>query len=238
MEAVNTIDPGELAPLRQLASEFLAADPVEIGVLDRLASLATEVAARGREQSRLKMVDLVEARALPLLPAAANDLRSRLDPLALDELSALATMLEQAVTARAAFEEADSGLMAARRRGDYAAMAPLAMEADAQKTALENATVGFAERLGISGVLLEQVSVDGALAPEPEPAPEAAATSGELAGIADELPAATEYPTAEAAAARENPSAEPEADAQPERRRLRALIRQMRPTSDEAPATR
>jgi hypothetical protein len=234
MGPVNTVDPGELAPLRQLASEFLAADAVELGVLDRLASMAAELAAKSREQARQKMADLVEARALPLLPDAAGDLRARLAPLSLDELSRLSTLLEQAVTARAAFEEADSGLMAARRRGDYAAMAPLAMEADAQKTALENATVGFAERLGITGVLLEQTPVDGALAPEPEPAPEAAATSGELAGIAEELPAATEYP----AAARENPSAEPEADAQPERRRLRALIRQMRPTSDEAPATR
>ena len=134
MEPVTTIDPAELAPLRRLANEFLAADAVEVGVLDRLASLAGELAAKGREQARQKMVDLVEARALPLLPAAAGDLRARLSPLPLDELAALSTLLEQAVTARAAFEEADSGLMAARRRGDYAAMAPLAIAADAQKT--------------------------------------------------------------------------------------------------------
>jgi hypothetical protein len=238
MGPVNTVDPGELAPLRQLAGEFLAADAVELGVLDRLASMAAELDAKSREQARQKMADLVEARALPLMPAAAGDLRSRLAPLSLDELSGLASLLEQAVIARAAFEEADSGLMAARRRGDYAAMAPLAMEADAQKTALENATVGFAERLGITGVLLEQPSADGASAPDPEPPAATAEASGEPAGMAEDLPAATEYSTAEAAAAPENPSAEPEADAQPERRRLRALIRQMRPTSDEAPATR
>ena len=77
MEPVNTVDPGELAPLRQLASELLAADSVEIGVLDRLASLAAELAAKSREQAHQKMVDLVEARALPLLPAAADELRSR-----------------------------------------------------------------------------------------------------------------------------------------------------------------
>ena len=245
MEAVNTIDPGELAPLRQLASEFLAADAVEIGVLDRLASLATELAARGREQSRLKMVDLVEARALPLLPAAANDLRSRLDPLALDELSALATMLEQAVTARVAFEKADSGLMAARHRGDYAAMAPLAMEADTHKTALESATVGFAERLGLAGFLIEHA--DAAEEPAPEPKPEAAAP-GPQAGpqapvepppAADQVPAeaAAEAPIEPAAPEGAPDEAEP-TEAQPERRRLRALIRQMRPASDEAPATR
>ena len=146
MESVNTIDPGELAPLKQLASEFLAADAVEIGVLDRIASLATELAVRSREQARVKMIDVVEARALPLLPAAADDLRSRLSPLSLDALSGLAALLKQAVTARAAFEEADSGLMAARRRGDYAAMAPLALEADAQKSALETTTVEFTER--------------------------------------------------------------------------------------------
>src|SRR5436190_5270409 len=129
MEPVNTVDPSELTPLRQLATEFLAADAVEVGLLDRIASLATELAGRSREQARQKLVDLVEARALPLLPAAAEDLRSRLGPLSVDELSGLSAMLERAVTARAAFEEADSGLMAARRRGDYAAMAPLAMQA-------------------------------------------------------------------------------------------------------------
>jgi hypothetical protein len=248
MEPLNTVDPGELAPLRQLASEFLAADAVEVGVLDRIASLASELAARGREQARLKMVDLVEARALPLLPAAADDLRSRLGPLSLDELSGLATLLEQAVTARAAFEEADSGLMAARRRGDYAAMAPLAMEADAQKTALENATIGFAERLGLGGVLLEEASAAQTPAAEPNPEPAVSEVASEPAAAAEEpLPEApTDYVTAEVAAeapveaaASEIPSADPEpAEAQPERRRLRALIRQMRPNSDEAPATR
>ena len=248
MEPVNTVDPGELAPLRQLASEFLAAEAVEIGVLDRMAALASELAARGREQARLKMVDLVEARALPLLPAAADDLRSRLGPLSLDELSGLASLLEQAVTARAAFEEADSGLMAARRRGDYAAMAPLALEADSQKTTLENATVGFAERLGLGGVLLEQAPVDAAPAAKPHPEPALSEVAGEPAAAAAEPPAEapTDYVAAEAvakapveAAAPEHPSADPEpAAAQPERRRLRALIRQMRPTSDEAPAAR
>jgi len=245
MEAVNTIDPGELAPLRQLASEFLAAEPVEIGVLDRLASLATELAARGREQSRLKMVDLVEARALPLLPAAASDLRSRLDPLALAELSALATMLEQAVTARAAFEQADTGLMAARRRGDYAAMAPLAIEADTQKTALESATVGFAERLGLADLLIEHADAAEELAPEPQPMaatpePEAepdAPAEPPLAADQVSEDAAAEAPIEPAAAEGAPEEAEP-TEAQPERRRLRALIRQMRPASDEAPATR
>lgn len=248
MEPVNTVDPAELAPLRQLAGELLAADAVEVSVLDRLASLATELAARSREQTRQKMVDLVEARALPLLPAAADDLRPRLGPLSLNELSGLAALLEQAVTARAAFEEADSGLMAARRRGDYAAMAPLAIEADAQKTALENATVGFAERLGLGDVLLEQAPVDGAPAVEPAPEPAASETGSELAFPLEEpaAPPPTDYAAVEVAAERpveatvpENPSPDPEpGEAQPERRRLRALIRQMRPTSDEAPATR
>ena len=239
MEPVNTVDPGELVPLRQLASEFLAADAVEIGVLDRIASLATELAARSREQSRLKTVDLVEARALPLLPAAANGLRSRLEPMSLAELSALAAMLEQAVTARAAFEEADSGLMAARRRGDYAAMAPLAIEADAQKTALESATVGFAERLGLAEILLEHA--DAAEEPGPEPVPEAAApeTVSEAAAAVEPPPAANDVTVEAAAEAPMEPAPEGVTEEpQPERRRLRALIRQMRPTSDEAPATR
>jgi hypothetical protein len=218
---------------------------VEVGVLDRIAALAAELAARSREQARVKMVDLVEARALPLLPAAADDLRSRLAPLALDELSALSTMLEQAVIARAAFEEADSGLMAARRRGDYAAMAPLALEADAQKTALENATVGFAERLGLAGVLIEHA--DAAAEPAPETAAPAAAS--EPAAAIEATPAG--YVTEEAvveppvdavapesAGSESAPDGSEQAEAQPERRRLRALIRQMRPSSDEAPATR
>ena len=243
MEPVNTVDPGELAPLRQLASELLAADSVEIGVLDRLASLAAELAAKSREQAHQKMVDLVEARALPLLPAAADELRSRLGPLSLDELSGLAVLLEQAVSARAAFEEADSGLMAARRRGDYAAMAPLAIEADAQKNALENATVGFAERLGLGSVLEQQAPVDATPAVEPA-SPQAAPEPAPAAG---DSPPPTEEVTAEVAAAEvpagpaalENPLADAETgEAQPERRRLRALIRQMRPASDEAPATR
>ena len=245
MEAVNTVDPGELAPLRQLASEFLAADAVEIGVLDRLASMATELAARGREQSRLKMVDLVEARALPLLPAAANELRSRLNPLALDELSALATMLEQAVTARAAFEEADSGLMAARRRGDYAAMAPLAMEADTQTTALESATVGFAERLGLADFLIEHADAAEESAPESEPVAAAPEPATEPDAPVEPPPAADQVSVETAAEAPIEPASTEGApdeteptEAQPERRRLRALIRQMRPASDEAPATR
>jgi hypothetical protein len=253
MEPVNTVDPGELAPLRQLASEFLAADAVEVGVLERLASLATELAAKSREQARLKLVDLVEARALPLLPAAADGLRSRLSPLSLDELSGLSALLERAVTARAAFEEADSGLMAARRRGDYAAMAPLALEADAQKTALENATIGFAERLGLGSVLEEQAPAVDARPAEPDPQPVVAEAVGDPAAAEGPPLEASADDTAPAAAAEapvdlaarvevepaENPSPESEpAEAQPERRRLRALIRQMRPTSDEAPATR
>ena len=245
MEPVNTVDPAELTPLRQLAGELLSADAVEIGVLDRLASLAAELAARSREQARLKMVDLVEARALPLLPAAADDLRSRLVPLSLGELSGLATLLEQAVTARAAFEEADSGLMAARRRGDYAAMAPLAIEADAQKTALESATVGFAERLGLSSVLPEEAPA--AEAPEAEPAaPEAASAAPAPVEPPPPASAPTDYVSPDVAGeapieatTTENLSSDAEAtEPQPERRRLRALIRQMRPASDEAPATR
>jgi len=42
MEPVNTVDPAELAPLRQLASELLATDSVEIGVLDRLEHFHNE----------------------------------------------------------------------------------------------------------------------------------------------------------------------------------------------------
>lgn len=242
MEVANTVQASELAPLRALAGEFLAADPVEIGVLDRIASLAAELAARCREQARLQMLDLVEARALPLLPAAADDLRPRLAPLPIDELSALAGLLDRAVTARAAFEEADSGLMAARRRGDYAAMAPLALEADAQKSALETATAEFVQRLGLEGVLLAEPD-------EPEEAAVAAAASQEPASPAVAAGPAVPPPS-EAAVGEEmvepaagEPDAPPTApteaepaEAQPERRRLRALIRQMRPASEELPA--
>jgi hypothetical protein len=248
MESVNTIDPGELAPLKQLASEFLAADAVEIGVLDRIASLATELAVRSREQARVKMIDVVEARALPLLPAAADDLRSRLSPLSLDALSGLAALLEQAVTARAAFEEADSGLMAARRRGDYAAMAPLALEADAQKSALETTTVEFTERLGLADVLAEEAPSAEMPAAEPAAPPVNPEVSGELAApseLAAPLAAADEFesdgssePLAEVSTPESAPGEAEPAEAQPERRRLRALIRQMRPDADEAPATR
>ena len=134
--------------------------------------------------------------------------------------------------------------MTARRRGDYAAMAPLAIEADAQKTALESATVGFAERLGLAGLLIEHA--DAAEEPAPEPVPEAApAGAASEPDVPVEPPPATNSVAAEVAAeapmeaAREGAPDEPEpAEAQPERRRLRALIRQMRPPSDEAPATR
>jgi hypothetical protein len=216
-----TIDAGDLAPLKTLAGELLAADSVDLGMLDRIGALAADLATRGREQARRQMLDLVEARALPLFAAAGDDLRARLTPLALDELSALAALLDTAVTARAAFEEADSGLMAARRRGDYAAMAPLALEADAQKNALESATTEVAERLGLAGAVPELPPADepaAASAAEPEPAEPASA-----------------------AAASEDGAAAPEAEGQealPERRRLRALIRQMRPAAEEASGAR
>jgi hypothetical protein len=245
MEVANTVQASELAPLRSLASEFLAADSVEIAVLDRIASLAAELAARCREQARQQVLDLVEARALPLLPAAVDDLRARLAPMSVDRLSALAALLDRAVTARAAFEEADSGLMAARRKGDYAAMAPLALTADAQKNELETATVEFAQQLGLADALPEEP-----VATE-EAAPSAAAASAEASGLAITAEAAVAPPTearaaedmapaTEAAVASEplqTAPAEPEpAEAQPERRRLRALIRQMRPASEEVPA--
>ena len=133
--------------------------------------------------------------------------------------------------------------MAARRRGDYAAMAPLAIEADAQKTTLENATVGFAERLGLTGALLAEDPVDGSPATTPAPEPTSTEMTSDPAITVEEPPSSTDYVAAELTAETqmipEKSMADAElAEAQPERRRLRALIRQMRPTSDEAPATR
>ena len=75
-----------------------------------------------------------------------------------------------------------------------------------------------------------------AAAPEPEPEPDAPAEPPLAADQVSEDAAAEAL--IEPAAAEGAPEEAEPTEAQPERRRLRALIRQMRPASDEAPATR
>ena len=221
MKTGKNIGNGELPKLKQLATELLASEAPDLSVLDQLAALAAEIATQLRESSRQDLVAEITQRAPGILPAAAEEIGIRLTQAAVEELAALATLLDQAEAARAALSQADADLMAARERGDYGAMAPLALEAETQKNSLAALSTEFQTRIGrIEG---------GNPATDADPS-EAPVATGDLGP-----------PTTEAAAGEQAPepilaedAAETEADSGPEHRRLRDLIRQMRPALDAA----
>lgn len=231
----------ELPKLKQLASGLLATDLPELSILDDIAALAAAIAARTREAAEAARVQLLEAvkqNAGAVFATTTDELHGRLTQAGLEELSGLGALLDQAVAAASAFREADISLMAAREQGDYAAMAPLAIEADTQKKALTSAGAEFANRLGLGDAL-----TPAALAPKPaaapDPAPAVEVSPSPPAAAAPEPASTIVLPTtvaeadgvADASEARadELPDLDRPADGQPERRRLRALIRQMRP---------
>lgn len=212
MESDSSRD-GELPKLKQLAGDLLVTETPDLTVLDQIAALATALAAQRRETERQELLERVAQGAQAILPAADEALRLRLGELPADELTAVAGLLQEATGAREAFTRADTDLRAAHGRGDYAAMAPLALEADERKTALADAIAVVEKRL----------------APGEAPQPEAADAAEEApAPMPDDGPG-------------EPPDAMPgdgPGEAPAERPGLRALIRQMRSVPDVATARR
>jgi hypothetical protein len=165
MEATESVVDSELPKLKRLAGELLAGDTAELALLDQIASVAAGIAARCRDEARQHLMEQVAEGAQAILPRAIDDLRSRLAQSSLEELAILAGVLDKAGSVCAAFERADSNLMAARERGDYAAIAPLALEAENQENALATAIVEFANRIGFRHA--EQRAQAAAAPPEP-----------------------------------------------------------------------
>jgi len=242
MNIAASVADSELPVLKRLAGELAAADAPELSILDRIASLAAEIAARCRESARQEALARVTAGTLAIFPNAGEDLASRLRQASLDELIGMAGLLDDATAGRAAFAQADADLMAARDRGDYAAMAPLALAADSQKSAFVAATGEFASRVGLVGALTAEMAVPVVAAPAEEPAgePISAEQFSPPPGSAEiDAPSGPREAVPEMLSAAEEP-----ADiasqfglhpaSQGERRRIRDLIRQVRSTPDEA----
>jgi hypothetical protein len=251
----------ELPKLKKLAGDLLAAQAPDPAVLDEISALAATVATQLREHARQELARLVAEAVPAIFPTPPEGLLAQLTQTAQGELSSLGALLEDAGKARAAFAEADAGLLAAHGRGDYSEMVPLAREAENQKRAFAAATAEFASRVGYGGSLTAEIAApappaasgDETSAPVPAPAdevpPEApVAAAPEDAAVPEAAApeeAAPEPASAEAAPSEEAPAPEPEAGtAQPEpaeespagRRRIRDLIRQVRSGPEEAPA--
>ncbi len=240
MDDLANIADDKLGRLRSLASELLAAETVELPLLESVASLAGDIAARWRDNARRRSLAAIAEVAAALFAPPLDDPASRLADRPLDELESLEQLLGAAGAARDAFAEADQALMAAHERGDFAAMAPLALEADRQKSALAAAVAQFASRSGIDASLRTEPwdtpaaapaearpATDAVAADEPLPPTDAAAATSAQAGELSSPPPPAGAP----------PEVHPEAERQsalPERRRIRDLIRQVRPVADEA----
>lgn len=243
----------ELPQLKTLASELLAAESPELDVLEQLAAVAAGVAARWREAARRRQLEQVGHAARQMFPAAREEFSLRLAQAPAEELSAIAALLEAAMAARTAFVAADAALMAARARGDYAAMAPLALEADGHKNALAAATAEIGQRLGLDAAtlvpgsaapLVDAAGAEAGTTTVDDPAADAGegepllATEVPADDIEFELPEDAPHPAPvapeDAAGAEIDPALLLHADEVSERRRLRALIRQMRPAAEEA----
>ena len=255
MELDTSIADGELPKLKELAAELVAAMAPRLVLLDDIAALATAIAARSREAVRQRLLDKIGQGVQAVLPTSVEGLESRLASFSLDELSGLGELIEKAAGTQTAFEEADGGLMAARERGDYAAMAPLAIEAGKQKSALAAASAELANRIGPAGsASSDQPAAAAAETPADEPVAAGEGTPEESPGEPPLAPADSRDLEAEAAPAiamaegTSGPSAEamePRQDELPRRltdapqgqaehRRIRGLIRQMRGSMDEA----
>jgi hypothetical protein len=265
MEDRQGVTDSELPKLKRLAGDLLAAEAPDPAVLDEISALAATVATQLREHARRELARLVADAVPAVFPNPPEGLLAQLAQTAQGELSSLGALLEDAGKARAAFAEADAGLLAAHGRGDYSAMVPLAREAENQKRAFAAATAEFASRVGYGGSLTAEITAppppaaNGGETAAPEAAdvpappaepPIAAEPDAAAADAAVPEPAAPEEampePASAAAAPSEDAAApEPEAGApQPEpseespagRRRIRDLIRQVRSGPEEAPA--
>jgi hypothetical protein len=178
--------------------------------------------------------------AAAMFATTPDDLGARLADLPLDELKNLEQSLDEAAAARRALVEADGALMAAHRSGDFAAMAPLALEADRQKSALAAAAARFASLAGIEATL----RTDRLAEPEALPAGNAAGASESVAPAAELPEAAADAGTGVREAVADPIAATPEpldeSERRPsatERRRLRDLIRQVRPVAEQSVLT-
>src|SRR5439155_23342050 len=99
MQAVQGIADRELTDLKRLANEVAAAELPGLDVLDRIASLAADLAGRYREAARHELLEQVAKNAPAIFPDGSRDLRARLAHSSLHELSRLETVLDQAKTA-------------------------------------------------------------------------------------------------------------------------------------------
>ena len=246
MAVVQSIADNELAELKRLARQIVAAEAPELNILDQIGTLAAELAGSYRETARQELLQQVTENASAVFPSVARDLRKRLADASLYELSRLEALLDQALAARDALTRADGELMAARERGDYAAMAPLAMEADTRKIALADTGAEFEKRLGpdeakaVNPVVaaVYEVPAGDAVAANPEPVLDDYRAPGET--VDPELSSVSEGLSEPEAA---TPSGEPASNlvelglipqTRAERRRIRDLIRQVRSVPDEA----
>ena len=250
MKVDKSVADTDLARLKALATEFLATETPEPAVFDQLASLAAGVAAGYREKARLELMQRIADMAPTIFPTLAEDFRAGLEHTPHDELTSLVTLLDEATTARTAFGDADSALMAARERGDYGAMAPLALEADAKKNVFAVASAQFANRVGLGDVLMPDLMPADVPPPQPRPAapemtPAAAtpvtteATEEACAGVAEDAAPQTSAPetTAPENASEQEPLELNSPVTSPaERRRVRDLIRHIRPATEQPSA--
>ncbi|HLY44094.1 MAG TPA: hypothetical protein VKQ73_00840 [Stellaceae bacterium] len=238
MNRATSVTDSELPTLQLLARELAEAEAPELSSLDRIAALAGEIAARCRDGARRELLEQLSAGAQGMFQVAGDDVASRLSGSSLDELSALGVLLDEAGAARAAFAGVDADLMAARERGDYAAMAPLALEADKHKTALAAASGEFASRLGLEAspampmlaasapprTVEEPAVVEAALEPAALDEP---SYLGSLGALTEDEDVSEDVGAVLTNSAQRPPS-------QSERRRIRDLIRQVRTSPDDA----
>jgi hypothetical protein len=232
MEAGYGVALDELPRLKSLMADLLATESPDPAVLDEIVALAAAVAVQCREQARAALLGLVVEAARAMFPDADDDLRARLAGSSHADLSALGSLLDGANEARTAFTRADAGLMEARGRGDYGAMVPLALEAEAQKKALAAASAEFSNRTGFDGGTPPEVAV---AQPSEEPAVEAATAAPALptdpppAALSGDMPDGAALPLPPSPAEPDPPGESPAG-----RRRIRDLIRQVRTMPDEA----
>ena len=240
LEAVLDVADGGLPTLKDLASALLVTDAPEPDLLDRMAALAGAVAAHRREELRQQMLGGLADRIRALLPSAAGDVTARLIEASPNTLSALGSLLDSADSAQASLEKTDADIVTAHGKGDYAAMAALALEADSQKQALASVAGEIESHIAPEPAAVTAVEPfsNGAAQEWPEQSADPASPA-ESAATVEAFPmtpppvGSIDSPLAAVPAASMDATAD-QPTAHSERRRLRGLIRQMRATMDEA----
>jgi hypothetical protein len=240
--AVSDVADGGLPTLKDLASALLVTDAPEPDLLDRMAALAGAVAAHRREELRQQMLGGLADRIRALLPSAAGDVTARLIEASPNTLSALGSLLDSADSAQASLEKTDADIVTAHGKGDYAAMAALALEADSQKQALASVAGEIESHIVVApepaAVTAAEPFSNGAAQEWPEQSADPASPA-ESAATVEAFPmtpppvGSIDSPLAAVPAASMDATAD-QPTAHSERRRLRGLIRQMRATMDEA----